>query len=150
MIADTLNNASQYMNLSHGIAAALNFLKTQDLKNLSLGRHDIDGDNCFALVQVYDTKPTNQGKWEAHRKYLDVQFVVDGAERMGYAPVTTLAITNEYDPSLDVAFFQGEGDFLTIQAGSFAIFAPQDAHMPQMAVCQPQSVRKIVVKVRVD
>jgi len=148
MIVDNIRNASLYYSFSKELVSALKFLETQDLKSLSIGRHEIDGDNCFALVQEYDSKPIEQGKWEAHRRYIDVQYVVDGTERMGYADIRTLTVTQEYDESKDAMLLAGDGDMLTFKAGSFAVFAPEDAHMPQIAVTEPQKMRKIVVKVR--
>ena len=80
MIVDRLENWSFYAGLPPRIVRALEFLRDTDLAALSLGRHELDGDRLFALVQEYTTKPIEQCKWEAHRRYCDVQFVARGAE----------------------------------------------------------------------
>ena len=148
MVIDNIKNAGLYYCMGRGIEAALRFLENTDLERSGIGRHDIQGDNCYALVQEYETKPP--GVWEAHRKYTDVQFIVSGEELMGYANLDTMRsmkITGDYDDSKDVFKFEGEGDFLRCGPGTFVIFTPHDAHMPTIAVVDPQRVRKVVVKV---
>ena len=153
MVIDNLKNAPHYRCLGPGIAAALRFIAGADAAQLELGRHDIRGDEVYALVQEYETKLQDTAVWEAHRKYIDVQYIASGVERMGYANLDTMKgmeITSEYDPAKDVVKFRGQGDFFLAEAGTFAIFWPQDAHMPSIAVSQPAKVRKVVVKVRVQ
>ena len=116
---------------------------------LAAGRHAIDEDRIFALVQDYETKPREAGRWEAHRRYCDVQFVASGVEFIGVAPLDGMRVVEAYDEAKDVAFFEGEGDLVTLRAGSFAIFWPHDAHMPGVAAGGPTAVRKVVVKVAV-
>jgi YhcH/YjgK/YiaL family protein len=129
----------------------LQYLQEHDGTRLPLGKTPIDGDQIFALVQDNTTKPKAEGVWEAHRKYIDVQFVAAGVEQMGWAKVDTLTVKKPYDADADYALFDGPGDFLTVPAGSFTIFFPQDGHIPGVAVNdQPSAVRKIVVKVAVD
>jgi YhcH/YjgK/YiaL family protein len=89
-------------------------------------RHDLDGDRLFALVQEYTTRAAEQCVWEAHRRYIDVQFMAVGAERMGYAPLATMREREPYDAARDVAFFEPGTEFVTIQEGMFAIFGPED------------------------
>lgn len=149
MIIDNLNSASMYYNLSPRIAAALEWLKKTDLLKLSIGRHDIQGDDCFALVQEYETKPVEDGYWESHKKYIDVQYMASGSELMGYANIESVAATEDYDESKDKLVLDGDGDFFLVTAGNFAIFAPQDAHMPGITLETPELVRKVVVKARV-
>ena len=74
MIVDRLANLDLYRGLAPRWVKALEFLRDSDLLSLSLGRHDLDGDRLFALVQDYETKPTEQCRWEAHRRYCDIQF----------------------------------------------------------------------------
>ena len=83
MIIDDIRHAPLYRPLSPRIAAALDFLHDVDLACLAEGRYDIDGDRIFALVQSYVTVPSAEGSWEAHRRYLDLQHVVQGREGLG-------------------------------------------------------------------
>jgi YhcH/YjgK/YiaL family protein len=134
--------------LAQRLQAGFYFLQTADLENIAPGRVDIDGNQVFALVQEYDTKPKEQGFWEAHRKYIDIQYVVGGIEHMGYANLAQLD-AGDYDESKDFLPLQGTGSFLLLPAGMFTLFMPEDAHMPGMAVDDPQPVKKVVVKVAI-
>lgn len=149
MIIDSINNAYLYYGLGDRIAAALRYLQETDLANVELGRRDIIGDDCYALAQEYDTKSAEGVSWEAHGKYIDVQFIVSGQERMGYANMEALDVSPVYDEDKDVVRASGEGDLFLARAGTFVIFMPQDAHIPGIAVSEPERVRKVVVKVRV-
>ncbi len=148
MIVDELKNAKQYYGLGAGIEAALRYLAQTDFSKVAPDRYDIDGDNVYALVQEYDSKPKSEGAWEAHHTYLDVQYVAAGAEHMGYRPVEGMK-AGAYDKEKDFYLLEGEGEFFTLREGYFTILKPQDAHMPGMAIAAPQAVKKVVVKVRV-
>ena len=105
MIADTLAQYHRYTSLSPRFAAAFNFLERLPA-DAALERHEIDGDNCFALVQAYNTKPLAQAKFEAHRKYIDIQFIQSGRETLLWSPLTALMETTiPYTHDTDVAFF---------------------------------------------
>jgi biofilm protein TabA len=95
-------------------------------------------------------RPQDACRLETHRRYIDVQYVVRGRERMGYAPALTLT-PGPYDEERDVQFHQGRADFLLLREGMFAVMLPGDGHMPGVAVDnQPEPVKKIVVKVPVN
>ena len=89
MILDTLDNAARYESLNSRFAKAFAFLRTVD-GTQELGRHDLDGDACFALVQTYESKPIEKAKFEAHRKYIDVQFIHSGRETIVWAPLSSM------------------------------------------------------------
>jgi biofilm protein TabA len=147
MILDELRNARVYNGLGPLFARALAFLQKTDLARLPSGRHEIEGDALFAIVDESPTKPLEQCAYEAHRKYWDIQYVISGVERMGYAPAASMKVIKPYDPEKDIMFLDGKGDLLTVNAGMFAVFGPQDAHRPKVAVDAPAPERKIVVKV---
>jgi biofilm protein TabA len=150
MIIDRLANPAPLFQLPSRLARALDYLRANDLRSVPLGRHDLDGDRLFALVQEYTTRAADQCVWEAHRKYIDVQFVALGVERIGYASIAQMREREAYDPTRDVAFFEPGGELVTIRAGMFAIFGPEDVHSPCHAAGEPGLVRKVVVKVAVD
>ena len=89
MILDTLDNAARYESLNSRFAKAFDFLRTVD-GSQALGRHDLDGDACFALVQTYESKPVEKALFEAHRKYIDVQFIHSGRETILWAPLAAM------------------------------------------------------------
>lgn len=150
MILDTLDNSARYFALGERIVVALKYLRENDCTKLPVGKIPIQGEQIYALVQDNTTKTRDQGVWEAHRKYIDVQFVAAGVEEMGYANIRSLTVKKPYDEQVDYALFDGSGSFVTVPAGSFTIFFPDDGHIPGSAVDgQPAAVRKVVVKVAV-
>ena len=150
MIVDTLDNAAHYFGLGERIALALQYLKDNDCTKLAVGKIPIRGDQIYAIVEDNTTKPREQGVWEAHRKYVDVQFVATGVEEMGYANIKTLTEKKSYDEKDDYELLDGAGSFVTVRAGSFTIFFPEDGHIPGCTVDdKPAAVRKVVVKVAV-
>lgn len=150
MIVDRLGNRAVDAHLPSRVRQALEYLRTTDMAAVALGRHELDGDRLFALVQEYNTRPPDACVWEAHRRYIDVQYVVRGSERMGHARLGQLAEREAYDPARDVAFFEPGDTFVTVPAGTFAIFGPDDVHAPCGAVAAPSPVRKVVVKAAID
>jgi YhcH/YjgK/YiaL family protein len=100
------------------------------------------------MLQNYTSKPREQGFWEAHRRYLDLQVMIEGVELIGYANITHLSQAT-YDPVKDFLPLFGQGNFLTLQNGSFALLFPQDAHMPGIAHAIPAPVKKLVIKISI-
>jgi biofilm protein TabA len=128
------------------------FLKSSNLSKLEIKRHDIDGDNLFALVTDYLTKNEADAKFEAHQKYIDIQYVISGIEQMSVAPYALKKdVLNAYDATKDI-------EYMTVTKSSsykatpenFFIFFPSDIHRPTVKVGENSQVRKIVVKVKID
>ena len=146
MVLDRLERASRYVDLSPLLARALRHLRVTDWSTHPLGRSSLEGEDVVAIVSEYDTRPLDAVPWEAHRRYIDVQYVHFGVERIGYAPLSTLAV-GAYDEERDLVRATGEGGGITLQAGSFAILWPDEAHRPGGALDAPVRVKKIVLKV---
>lgn len=152
MVLDTLANAARYESLNSRFAKAFAWLRTVD-GTQELGRHDLDGDHCFALVQTYESKPVEKAKFEAHRKYIDIQFIQSGRETILWAPLDTMKEeTMAYSEEKDAALWKLTVDTtpLHVSAGHFAILWPQDAHAPCIEWEKPEQVFKVVVKVAVE
>jgi YhcH/YjgK/YiaL family protein len=150
MILDRLEHARMYRALDADIARAFDYLQQTNFRDVTDGRYELDGDRLFALVLRYRPKPLDQAMWEAHRRYIDIQYVVEGSERMGYTCLRgDLPVRQPYDPKKDIIFFDADGDWIEVPAGSFAIFAPHDVHAPGLATDRPEAsaeVCKVVVK----
>lgn len=146
MICDQLKNCKTYETMHPSFQKAFDYLRNLTPDNLPDGRVELDGDRVFAFSSCYETLPADQRKMEAHKDYLDIQYVVSGTEAMGYAPVDGLEISEPYTP--DVMFFNTAEDVaIPVSAGSFMIFYPQDAHRPGCTWKTPSQVKKVVVKV---
>lgn len=149
MIIDKLSNASLYKGISPRLAEAFDYLRSVDPDSLKQGRNEIHGDDLYAMMNVYNTTPREKGKWEAHRKYIDVQYLVEGVEQMGVTDIANLKVTKDYDAEGDYMLFEGDGPFIRFTPGMFGVYLPHDAHMPNTAIGDPAPAKKIVVKVRV-
>lgn len=148
MVADRLANAALYRSLSPKIAQAFDFIARTDLAALPDGTHPIDGEDMFLIVARYSTKPFEASRWEAHRRYIDIQCVVTGTERVGVANIADF-VQDPYEEARDVIWMDGDGDLLTFREGTFMIFWPQDAHKPGVMLEAPEPVVKAVVKIAV-
>jgi YhcH/YjgK/YiaL family protein len=149
MISDRLENAFIYKCLSPNMAKAIEFLQTADLKNLANGKHAIEGDNVIASINEYQTKMPDQAKWEAHKQYIDIQYLIEGSESMGYSQLSEMVEIEDYIIEKDVAFFSGAGNYLKLQAPMFVIFYPHDVHRPSLMIGESKLVKKLVIKVKV-
>ena len=152
MIATDLKNADKQLPSSPAFRQALAFLRRRDLAALPDGRYEIDGDRVFAMAQRYETAALTEPRFEAHRKYIDVQFIAAGSEVIGWAPVSGLEITEAYDAEKDVCFGPVKTGLWTpvrLGAGELAVLYPEDAHAPRLAAGSPATVVKVVVKVAV-
>ena len=151
MIADVLNNRQLYGTISPRIKAALKYISETDFSVMEPCRIELDGDNLFVLVQKYDTLPKEQGKWECHRNYIDIQYIAEGKELIGFNHIGNMKVSLPYNPEKDVEFLTGEGDYATLNKGSYGIFFPQDAHQPKIAPKDiPGKVTKVVIKIKID
>lgn len=149
MILDTIDNAQFYFNLSGFVKTGLEFLQNQkNLSGLPEGKIEIDGENVFALVQNYDTKDFDERRWEAHRKYFDIQFVVKGTEVIKVSQKSTMKPNTDYNSEGDYQLFTGHGSAIELTENQFILLSPEDVHQPGLMINNnPQSVKKIVLKV---
>lgn len=150
MILDLLANAPLYRGLGPRFARGLDWLRAFD-PNTPPSRIAIEGDDLYAMVQAYDTKPAAEKKFESHRTYADIQFIVSGQEIMAWAPVADLkVVTQPYEAKGDCALYADPKRATDIALGPnmFAIFWPEDGHKPGCAFGAPSRVQKVVLKVR--
>ncbi|MCA9213798.1 MAG: YhcH/YjgK/YiaL family protein [Planctomycetales bacterium] len=132
MIVDLLENASHYYGLHSQFARAFEFLRRDDLRQLPSGRHSIDGDRLFVIVDHGQGRGREDSILEFHRKYIDIQYVIDGCDQIGWLPIADCQrISQAYDSEKDLGFyFDRPKTWIDLRAGGFAIFYPQDAHAP--------------------
>ena len=135
-----------------GLERAFEYLAKADLAALPLGRTDVKGDDVYVLISEAETKPPEKVRFEAHRRYIDIQLVVRGQEAIGVAPVSRLTTVEAYESAKDIEFFAVPGESATVElrADDFAVFAPGDGHRPSLHLDGPHVSRKVVVKVSVE
>jgi YhcH/YjgK/YiaL family protein len=147
LIIDNLKNASIYYGAGERIEAALRFLQRTDFSNVrSKTDYALDGRALYAWCSVFAQKPLAEGRWETHRRYGDIHFIIEGRQSFGYAFVGRLSPREGYDESKDVAFWRGNGSMLALTPGDFIIVFPGDGHMPDIAPSDGAAVKKAVVK----
>lgn len=147
MIFDTIENIKNYEGLSR-VYTALKFMAETDFTKIDLGRYELQGDDIFYMVQRYETDPDKTIS-EAHKKYIDIQFMVDGEEIIGVAPISCEKTETEAKPENDIWFYECKTEPLTLIKNSFMVLYPNDLHCPGVAVHKPLSCLKVVVKVKV-
>ena len=152
MIFDRLNNAKQYFKLDENLKKGFEFLLNNDLKSLKEGKYEILGDKIFANVQSLSTKDKSEKKWEVHRKYIDIQYVITGEECMGYGILEDFkTIKEKYDENKDVEFLDGNFfNYINVREGDFVIFYPNDVHAPMLSVEKSENIKKVIVKIAIN
>ena len=149
MILDRLENAGRYEHLHPAFARAFAFLRRPDLADLPPGRYEIDGARLYCSISKVPGRTRAEAPLEAHRKYIDIQYVIAGTETMGWKPTRDCrAVSAAYDPAQDIGFFADEpASWTEVPPGSFVIFFPQDAHAPLVGSGE---IHKAVLKIAVE
>jgi len=145
MIVDAIKNAELYYSLSPRIKQAFDWLAQTNIRELSVGRHDIDGDNLFVNVMDVELKERDAAALEVHDRYLDIQIMVGDMEEYGWSERCNChAPREEFNRERDVQFFTDTSQtFFSLNERQFAIFFPEDAHAPMLG---KGSVRKLIFK----
>lgn len=148
MILDKIENSHLYASGHSGINKALTYLKNTNFLELTKGKYEIDGENIFAIVNEYDTKNPEEHLLESHIKYIDVQFIAQGVEQIGITTFNNQKPVKLYDSTDDYMLFKEPYNLITLNKGMFAIFYPDDIHIPGLIADIPSKVKKVVVKVK--
>ena len=151
MIVDKIENASLYNGVSGQIAKALKILCSKEISTAAEGKHEVEGSRLFYLVQKYLTKPRNQGQMEAHKKYIDIQCVLDGQESIFVENLSSCKLASVYNENDDAAMYEVPKSFSEVymSKGMFCILFPQDGHLPCCTAVSESKVHKIVFKVAI-
>jgi biofilm protein TabA len=146
MILATLSEADRYAALHPLFARAFEFLRGTDLRALAPGRHDIEGERLFAIVETCTGRTRAEVKLECHRRYIDIQLVLEGVDEMGWKPLAECADpATDHDPARDIRFFSDvPAAWIATPPGSFCVFFPDDAHAPLVSA---GVIHKVVVKI---
>jgi biofilm protein TabA len=143
--------AKQYNRNKVSWDKAFAFLRETNLDSIAPGKYAIDGDSVYAIVSDGKPKLMEETKWEAHRKFIDIQYVILGKEKMGLASVSKATAIDEFSESKDVGFYNIpdiDSKYYTAEPGTLLLFFPQDAHRPGIRIEGCDWDKKIVIKVR--
>lgn len=153
MIFDKINNCEDYYDDYPDMKLIKEFVDKFNKDGMADGTYEIDGRRVFAMIQSYKTKAqTPEMMFEAHKKYIDVQYIVQGIERIRWASLDKVdLVKEEYSKGNDIAFYEGDAQFdFTLTKGTFLFLTPNDAHLPGLCAEKEVNVRKIVFKIQVD
>lgn len=152
MIVDNLKNCRKYEGVHPNFKAAFDFLEKAVAEDLPCGRYELDGTSLFANVMEYTAVYKEDSEYEAHRKYIDVQFIVKGVERIKSLQLDATECAVAYSEEKDIGLYRGNhayADEAVLEAGEYGIYFPNDAHWPGLPFGKEDStVKKIVVKVK--
>lgn len=152
MIFDKMENAKDYFEEYPQMKLVYEFSKKADEEKLADGTYEIDDKKLFATIQSYKTKKqTPEMMFEVHKKYIDVQYIVQGIEKIRWAKLQNVSLVKEeYSSGKDIAFYEGNAQFdFTLTKGTFLFLTPNDAHLPGISAEKDVFARKIVFKIAV-
>lgn len=151
MIKDNLLHIDYYNYLSPGIYFGLKYLRDTDFSSMANGKYEIKEGKAYAIVQDYDTKPESEGKFEAHKKFVDIQFIIEGEEQVLVGKLDGFEETTPYDEEKDILFLtpktDAKIDSVKIKSGEYVILTQKDVHMPSISVETTSHVKKVVLKI---
>ena len=149
MILDTLNHIDRYAALHPLFPRAFDYIRNTDLHALGAGMHPIIDKQLFVIVEEAQGRSRDMAKLECHRRYIDIQLVLEGTDEMGWKPLADChQPLGDYSEERDIRFFHDTADsWISTPANAFCIFFPEDAHAPLVSSGR---IRKCVFKIAVD
>ncbi len=146
MIFSTLSQSGRYAALHPLFPRAFEYMRNTDLLALAPGRYPIVGDDVFAIVENIPGRTRSEAKLECHRKYIDIQLVLEGRDEMGWrALADCVDPVSDYSAEKDIRFFRdAPATWVVAPSGSFCIFFPEDAHAPLVSTGH---IRKVIFKI---
>lgn len=149
MIFDSVKNFRNYLCLHQHFNDVYDFIKKNDMLSMADGRYEVNGHGAFVLVKEYITKDSSETFIECHRKFIDIQILLKGVERIGVCNKAGCK-ESDYDAEKDLQKLKGELSFIKMDSNSFAVFFPDDGHMPELNYNNlKEKVKKMVFKVPV-
>ena len=147
MIFSTFPQSSRYAELHPLFPRAFEYIRDTDLLSLAPGRYPIAGDDLFAIVEQMPGRSRAEAKLECHRKYIDIQLVLEGTDEMGWKPLADCGQPlSAYSDEKDIQFFEdAPASWISVPPGAFCIFFPEDAHAPLVGT---GNIRKVIFKIR--
>lgn len=147
MIIDNLENFHKYIKLHNGFGKVEKFL--DKIGGLNSGSYEIEGKNIYVNIDEYSTKNLSESKPEAHKKYIDIQIVLSGYEKIGYASINSGKSVIEYNEEKDIEFLDADCEYMKANPGKFFIFFPEDIHHPCISDGEKSNIKKAVFKIKI-
>jgi biofilm protein TabA len=152
MLTCNVKNLQEQIRENEGFQRAIDFLSQIDIDNISLGKIDLDGENVYVRIMEYKTLPFEEVEFEAHKKYIDIHYVINGEEAIWVIDSEKLIEVDEYDSEEDIYCGKPNSTDMVskiiLSKGDLAVFYPSDAHAPKGIVVYSTKVKKMVIKIR--
>lgn len=148
MILDRIENSSKYEKISPAFSLAMKYLHEHRDGQMECERVELSED-VYVMHNAYETKEESECGFEAHKNYIDVQYIAKGSECIFWAPKETLT-EKTYLEHKDFYQLDGDGTKIELKTGQFMIFFPEDGHKPGVRCGEAASVVKLVAKIRVE
>ncbi len=149
MIKDSIDRAELYYNLSDSVKRALSYVRDTNWAKIENGKYLIDGEKLYININSYKTK--DLGDWEAHKQYIDIQYLISGEEKIGISRLDCCNSKIPYNTERDIEFYDGDcGDYITMRPGDFMIIYPHELHKPGIKSKDNIEVKKAVIKLAID
>lgn len=149
MIVDNINNVDIYELKNQNLIKAFEYIRSKKFEDKLTGKIEIDGEDLYAIISEYIPQLENDVFWEAHKKYLDVQYIIEGEELIGYTSINNLDIVKPYDIENDVVLGKADGSYIKLKSGDFMVLFPDDAHKPGIISSDNTQVKKLIIKVKI-
>lgn len=150
MILDSLSHLHNYLPCHRLFPKVLDFINSHNLSAIEIGKIDV-GEGVYVVISEYPTDDIKNKFIECHKKYIDIQIIIDGVEQIGVCDKNECKIIGEYDKEKDLEKLEGRMDLITLKKGYFVIFFPQDGHAPGLRIGNSENrVKKAVFKVPVE
>ena len=149
MVFDNVKNLLKYTKENNLIAKAMEVIGALDLENIEAGKYSVDGEKLYYVIQQYDSHKWEEGNFETHNRYIDIQLIIKGEEIITFAERKELTPKTEYDETKDITFYDDSfrGKDFILRSGDFMILEPNDGHKPGNCIFDPSPVKKLVFKV---
>lgn len=149
MIYCSIQDLDSYtIPLSHSLKSLKEYISINESNIFQKGKFEIESPSFFGIGLEYETKEQKECIWEAHQKYLDVHYYIEGSEKVLVSPIQEMDSTNEYNEEHDYQFFNGEAKLeINCKPGDVLIFKPEDIHKTGIINMQKSNVLKIVFKI---
>lgn len=150
MIYGELRELKFYKGLSKGLDKAIECIENGLYKKGMPGKNIIDGDDVFFNYDIVKTQPIEERFFEGHKKYIDIQIVIEGEEKLGYSPRSNVIRTVPWDREKDLEKYEGSVDhFFDLNENTFIILFPEEPHMPLIhGEDGPKEIKKAVFKIK--
>lgn len=150
MIVDHISHYDLYKGKNEKIDQAISVIKAMDFKDLQSKTYEVDGEEIYFNLIEYETKLEEERFWESHKKYIDLHYILEGKEFIGYEQFARMNIKENYNEADDYFLLEGSlQSKVMLQKDDFMILYPDDVHMTGIKVNEKEKVRKVVFKIKI-